>query len=197
MPGIAPADTLRKLVINYAGDGTVNEIYLSAGSVSAILTEQPDDRETCRRQKIADLIERYYTAYTVKDLDFIRTVFNPGILITKKRKHLPVKTDYRMISAEHYLRKLKYVFAANRHVIPEFKETEIRRHPQFSELYGVIIKHSWDTSTYKEAGYVFLVTDFANEDEPIVRNCTWQSESHEKMSNDEIFNLYMFNNITE
>jgi hypothetical protein len=183
MPDIAP-DTLQKIVINYTGEGIIDAIYLSMDSISAILPEESDDREKCRREKIIDFIEQYRMAHFVKDLDFIRKVFMPDKLVHQE------EIDYRLQSKAHYLRKLKFIFAANRYTVPEFKEIEIRPHPKNNELYGTVFRQYWNTSTYKDDGYIFFMIDFEKEDDPQIHIFTYH---HGKDSKDEIFNLYMFN----
>jgi hypothetical protein len=194
MHDFAADDTLQKIAINYTVDGTIDEIYVFADSFSVIMPTALEDNEKCRLEKIIDFIELYHTAHRVKDLDFIRKVFDPIILITKKRKAPPVEIpDYEKMSNAQYLRKIRYVFTMNKYVNPEFEELEIRQHPKYAKIYGVIIKQLWNTDIYKDSGYVFLMIDFENENDPKIPVCLWRPENHETLSKDEIFNLYMFN----
>jgi hypothetical protein len=191
LPNVASVgDTLHKIVINYTDAGTIDAIYLSADSVPAILTEESDDKEKCRRQQIIKFIDLYYTAYNVKDIDYISKVFKSYTSLVKG-EDFPIEIDYKMLSQMEYLRKLKYVFAANKYINPEFKEIEIRQHPQCKELYGLIIKQSWNTSIYKDTGYVFFIISFEDKNDPKIEFSIWLSENHLKQSKDEIFNLYM------
>jgi hypothetical protein len=195
MPNVTSDDTLHKIVLNYTDNGTIDEIYFSVNSISAILQEESDDKEKCRRQKIIDFIDRYYMAYSVRDLDFIRNVFESDIF-RKKRKDLPIKTiDYEMIYKEQYLRKLKFVYNMNRDINLEITEIEIRKHPKYPEIYGIVIKQKINTNIYYDVSYVFWLIDFENENDPVIHISSLYPDNMEteRMTKDKIFNRNDFN----
>jgi hypothetical protein len=203
---VALADRMLDYVVNYNANGGIEDFYVTSHSISTMISEGTEVREFTRRQRILDFIEQFRTAYNTKDLKFLNTVYGDSALIITGRviKVQPVdsniKVPYEMVdyttqTKDQYLRKMKYVFAANKYLNLEFEETEIHQHPKYPEIYGVTFLQHWNAATYKDKGYVFLMIDFADDDNPIIQIRTWQPEKYndEKLSKDEIFKVTSFN----
>jgi hypothetical protein len=189
----APDDRQQKILINYTDNGTIYDICLAVDSIPTISGKDKEDKEKCRRQKILDFIELYRTSYYTKDLNFLNAVCNPDkILFPRKvlNSELPYKRQINM----QYLQNLKYLFATTGYISMKFTDMEVRQHPKYSEIYGLTFKQTWHTAypngyVYDDAGYVFLMMDFRNENNPEIFNCTWQPEEYggKKLSTEEIF----------
>jgi hypothetical protein len=169
------------------------------------LTEGVEVQELGRRQRIQDFVEQLRTAYNTKKLDFLKMVYSDNaIIITGKvikviPKDATIKVpeeriEYVTQTKAQYIRKMKFVFEANKYINLEFQNIEIQQHPKYPELYGIVFKQRWTTSTYKDIGYVFLMMDFKDEDNPIIHIRTWQPEKYkgEDLKEIEIFGLKSF-----
>ena len=57
-----------------------------------------------------------------------------------------------------------------------FSGIELVKHSQYPEIYGVTLKQDWSSSTYSDVGYLFLMIDFRDEDNPLIKVRTWEPE---------------------
>jgi hypothetical protein len=62
-------------------------------------------------------------------------------------------------------------------------------------VYGVTLKQDWKSSMYSDKGYVFLLIDYRNEQEPIITVRTWQPQEYNgrPLAQSEIFQIGDFN----
>lgn len=128
--------------------------------------------------------EHLRTAYTTKDIDFLRQVFSDNALIivgnvvktTKGAGH--VQADSRVTYALHtkrtYLARLTKVFAANKKVDVRFTNFRILRHPTRDGIYGVSMRQRYRSDRYADDGWLFLLWDFRNPSMPLIHVRTWQ-----------------------
>lgn len=58
-------------------------------------------------------------------------------------------------------------------------------------FYGISFRIEWSTPKYSEAGYIFMLWDFHDEDHPVIHVVTWQPEyvGNNKLSAEEVFNM--------
>jgi hypothetical protein len=204
----APDDQSQFIVINYTNEGVIDDIFVSKEecTLSTVLTEGAEVREVWRRQRIADFVEQFRTAYNTKDLDFLNMMFSDKALIItgKVVKVLPnpeqkiqvpaERIEYTVQTKKQYLDKLAYLFYINKYINIQFSEFEVQQHTSNHDLYGVIVKQVWNSQYYKDAGYVFLMIDFKNESKPIIHIRTWQPEKYngQQLSKNEIFSVTSF-----
>lgn len=156
------------------------------------------------REKILHFIELYRTAYNKKDYEFIKKTLSDDALIivgrvikTKKQESDFLETSYLSdekiefikLSKNEYLKRLKNVFKRNDFVKVLFDRTNIKRHPKFDKIYGVQLKQRWHSSFYSDEGYLFLLVDFINEQEPIIHVRAWQPDKFTDGSTISIFDF--------
>ena len=156
------------------------------------------------REKILHFIEIYRTAYNKKDLQFIEETLSEDALIivghvVKVQKQTQdflgssylgdEKIEFIRLGKNEYLERLKKVFKNNDFVNTIFDEINIQRHPQFEKIYGVQLEQRWQSSFYSDEGYLFLLVDFINEDEPIIHVRAWQPE---KFTDGSTISIYDF-----
>lgn len=141
------------------------------------------------RNAIIRFLENYKTAYALKKLDYISRIFsNEALIITgtvlRSYERLDAMTvrlreniRLREQTKEDYLRNLRMCFANNEYINIQFTETLIRKGDiSCGELYGIQIKQDYYSSTYGDRGYLFLMVDLNNEEEPIIHVRAWQPE---------------------
>ena len=169
-----------------------------------IIAEGKKLEDLAYREKILHFIEIYRTAYNKKDLEFIEKTLSEDALIivgyvikTKKqdvnyleKSYLgDEKIQFIRLGKYEYLQRLKKVFSSNDFVNVEFEEINIQRHPQFDKIYGVQLKQKWQSSFYSDQGYLFLMVDFMEEEQPIIHVRAWQPE---KFADGSTINIYDF-----
>ena len=99
------------------------------------------------------------------------------------------KIEFIRLTKRQYLERLKQVFAKNDFVRILFDEINIERHPSIDKIYGVQLKQRWHSSAYSDEGYLFLMIDFIDMDEPIIHVRAWQPD---KFHDGSTINLYDF-----
>jgi len=204
-------DQYQEIVIVFTNTGVIDNIYLSmeTNRYNQLINEGADVTEYRHRQIILDFIENFRTAYNRKDIDYLNKVYSDDALIITGRvikvnnankdvskKYMNDKIiKYQKQSKTEYISKLKRVFAANSYINIKFDDIEIKRHRKYPAIYGVNLKQGWNTTRYSDVGYLFLMIDFSNEDEPQIHIRTWQPKiiGNKTLSEEEKFKLEMFN----
>ena len=142
--------------------------------------------EFIHRQIILDFVEKYRTAYNLRDLPFIRDVFSENALIIigkvvevenpSEMEHVLEEKTMELVrySKDEYLDRLASVFEKNEFLEVGYDSLEVYRHPRFPEIYGVTLLQHWNSSSYSDRGYLFLMIDFRDENKPIIHVRTWQ-----------------------
>lgn len=138
-----------------------------------------------RRRVILNYCEHFRTAYTTKDIDFLRQVFSEQALIivgnvvrTKagsEGKFMPAsRVEYNIRTKKEYISRLSKAFAANKNISVKFSDFRIMRHPTMDGIYGVVLRQQYKSDRYADDGYLFLLWDFRNESMPLIHVRTWQ-----------------------
>ena len=142
------------------------------------------ETDAASRRQILNYCEHLRTAYTSKDIDFLRQVFSDNALIivgnvvkTSKetgRVSADSRVSYALHTKRDYLARLTKVFAANRQVDVRFSNFHIMRHPTKDGIYGVSLRQRYHSDRYADDGYLFLLWDFRNAAMPLIHVRTWQ-----------------------
>lgn len=143
------------------------------------------------RQYIVDFIEEYRTAHNRKDIAFLEKVYSDDALIIVGHV-LQTKEDggdllggsalgeekikFIRQNKEQYISRLRSTFAINSFVRVIFDEIKINRHHKYPEIYGVTLKQRWNSSTYSDEGYLFVMLDFKDQQNPLIHVRSWQPE---------------------
>lgn len=141
------------------------------------------------RMAIMQFLENYQTAYALKRLDYIESVFDEdAVIITGSlvpRKTITdggdyVLTDkvvkYSRYNKQSYLRYLKQSFASKEYINLRFANNDVRKLSKGGELYAIQIYQEYYSSNYGDKGYLFLMVDLNNPDQPVIKVRTWQPD---------------------
>lgn len=142
------------------------------------------------RLTIIEFLENYKTAYALKRLDYLRTIFDDDAVIivghvaeklvatssdgrTSFKNHKFVKrTQY---SKDRYLKNLEACFRSNEFINIRFANNDVRK-AKNGEEYGIQIKQDYYSTNYGDEGYLYLQVDLNDRKEPIIKVRTWQPE---------------------
>lgn len=144
------------------------------------------------RQTIMQFLENYKTAYALKRMDYLRTIFDDDAVIivghvaermvaNSCNKDMPVsihtqkyikRTQY---SKEQYLKNLEACFRSNEFVNIRFANNDVRK-AKDGEEYGIQIKQDYYSTNYGDQGYLYLQVDLDDPQKPIIKVRTWQPE---------------------
>ena len=85
--------------------------------------------------------------------------------------------------------RLAETFRKNKFIKVKFDDIVVKRHSAKAGFYAVTLRQDWQSSTYRDNGYVFLLWEFKEGQSPVVHVRTWQPEmvGSRKLDPDEVF----------
>jgi len=144
---------------------------------------------------IINFTEQYKTAYCLKDIDFINDVFCDDALIIVGRvvKRKPDDyadklyqqlgddlIEYVTLKKGEYINRLQKQFAGKEFINIRFSDNEIDRViSKGKKVFGMQIGQYYYSSDYRDKGYLFLMFDLEDPDEPKIMVRSWQPEKAE------------------
>lgn len=141
------------------------------------------------RKILTEFLENYKTAYSLKRIDYLRSVFDDNaVIITGKVMTRPQTDDagrqylnnkYVQLTRqtkEQYLRNLERCFDSNEFINIRFAENDVVKAGVGGEVYGIQIKQDYYSSNYGDTGYLFLMVDLNDPKQPIIKVRVWQPE---------------------
>ena len=179
----------QELTIDFSPSGKICGVAIAIDMhrYDQIMAEKTSDIDYARRQIIVDFVENFRTAYNRKDIKFLTSVYSDkaliitGKVITEKPNsdidRLTLKNNkvvYIKQTKQEYLNKLSYVFKSTKFINVKFDDIDVVQHPKYDDIYGVTLKQYWNTDRYSDEGYLFLMIDFRDADNPLIQVRTWQ-----------------------
>jgi hypothetical protein len=139
------------------------------------------------RMQIATFLENYKTAFALKRLDYIQSIFDDDaiIIVGHVTKHANKKGEnqryidnemvkYTRQDKTTYLKNLEKSFNSNEFINIRFTDNEVKKMGKGGETYGIQIHQDYYSSHYGDTGYLFLMVDLNEMDAPIIKVRTWQ-----------------------
>ncbi len=138
---------------------------------------------------LATFLENYKTAYALKRLDYIESIFSEDALIITghvvKKKGTTMEGQsslsrdevrYTRHTKRDFLRKLERSFNSNQFINIRFSNNDVVKAGVGGEIYGIQIHQDYYSSNYGDTGYLFLMVDINDPENPIINIRTWQPE---------------------
>ena len=202
----------QEVVIDMEPDGTVSRVNLALQNhlYRKVMSDGAEVTDLRCRQMILDYVEQFRTAYNRKDIDFLDNVFSDDALIITgkvvKRKpgdRVAVLKEspeivYTQQSKHEYIEKLRTrVFPHNKYIHVTFTDIKVSKHPSIDGYYGVMLRQGYESSTYSDDGYLFMIWDFRDESHPQIHVRTWQpywldDKKTQRLGEDKVFNINNF-----
>ena len=138
------------------------------------------------KEVLISFLETYRTAYALERLEYLESIFSDDALIitgsvVNKLDGSPelgfktnryVKLTQRTKS--EYIRRLRNAFLNNEFINIKFANNEVMKMGEGGEIYAVQIKQDYFSSNYGDTGYLFLLVDVNNPQQPIIHVRAWQ-----------------------
>lgn len=180
------------VVFTFTRDRKIHNISFGLGNLAAddILNNKVWSEPS--RVAVMNFLENYKTAYALKRLDYIESIFDDDAVIIVgnvamvqqaerdkdgglkfNTKQILKKTKY---DKEQYLRNLKQCFNSNEFINIHFANNDVYKSATGGEVYGIQIAQDYYSTNYADRGYLFLMVDINNPNEPIIKVRTWQPE---------------------
>lgn len=186
-----------EVVLNFSKNGMINDFRISipAQRYKELLNSGDDEIDVANREQILTFVENFRTAYNKKDIQFIDNVFSEQALIIVGRvventgitSEFETQVEYLQFTKTEYVERLKNLFTLNKKISVQFEDLEIIKHPKYPEIYGVTMTQYYSSTLYSDEGYLFLLIDFKDPNEPLIHVRTWQPK--QITSEEEVFNI--------
>jgi hypothetical protein len=188
------ATFVEDIVLTFNKEQKIDNISFGLGKTAEddILNKGVWDEKS--RLAIMNFLENYKTAYALKRLDYIRSIFDDdAVIITgsvvSKANSVTNRENQSSISQEgnhiikmnrqtkdQYLTSLKRCFERNEFVNIRFSDNDVKKMGAGGESYGIQIQQDYYSSTYGDKGYLMLLVDINEPKKPLIKLRTWQPE---------------------
>ena len=146
------------------------------------------------RMAIMNFLENYKTAYALKRLDYISSVFDDdaviitGTVVRRANKTVSMENQSQISqegnliikknrqTKDEYLRNLKRCFERNEFVNIRFSNNDVIKLGTGGESYAIQIAQDYYSTTYGDKGYLMLMVDINDPEHPLIKLRTWQPE---------------------
>jgi hypothetical protein len=141
--------------------------------------------------QIIQFLENFKTAYALKRLDYLESVFADNALIIVGHvfeKAEPIDKMYNVLGEGNvkyvrltkgeYLANLKTVFNSAEFVNLQFEETRVSKINGQDKVYGIQLEQHYFSSSYTDKGYLFLMIDLRDTTKPKIYVRTWQPKKN-------------------
>ncbi|MBO4802611.1 MAG: LPP20 family lipoprotein [Bacteroidaceae bacterium] len=146
------------------------------------------------RMVIATFLENYKTAFALKRLDYIESIFDDNAVIITgsyvKQAKKTIENDkylenkevkYNKLDKATYLSNLEKCFKSNQFINVRFTDNDVSKLAG-GQTFGIQIHQDYYSSSYSDTGYLFLMVDMNNPKQPIIKVRTWQPERDPKVN---------------
>ncbi len=195
--GETEASDNQNLVFTFSQHGIITSVrsVLPHYDYQNVLDNGVNAIDSLIRLKILDFLEQFRMAYNTKNSDFLEKVYSDDALILigtvlKEKENGDFASYSRLTQSKlkivqktkrDYLDDLKNkAFKNNSFINVQFDSIRIAQHEKISALYGISCWQQWRSSGYSDKGYLFLMMDFHNVEEPIIHVRAWQPNAFEE-----------------
>ncbi len=192
----------RELTISLNKNGVITGVrpaWELQEDVSKIMFSPGGVADTRQRREILKWVEDFRCYYNEKNIKALNQVYSDdaliitGSVVTQRSNHgdsgvrLDENIIYTVQSKKQYLDKLTKIFNNNRRVNVEFDHISVVMHGAKPNIYGVTLHQKWQTSSYSDEGWLFLLWDFNDPEKPQIHVRTWQP--NQVVAKDGVFTL--------
>lgn len=173
------------IVFTFNEKGLVSNLTFSLGkAATSDICSHSNWTEEARLILVA-FLENYKTAYALKRLDYISSIFDNDALIITGRVVRSVGMDrseygsnryvrFTQQNKETYIRNLSRVFASQEYINIQFSDSEVVKLGKGDQLFGIKIRQEYFSTTYSDVGYLFVLVDLSDYQAPVIHVRTWQ-----------------------
>ncbi len=175
---------VENIVFTFNRDKKICDLSFSLGkeTVQGIVGQTGWSEEA--RIILISFLENYKTAYALKRLDYISSIFDDDALIITGRvlKNVKGPNEYsnnRYVtltrqSKANYIKNLSRVFASQEYINLQFSDCEVMKLGKGEQLFGIKIRQEYFSTTYSDSGYLFILVDLRDYLKPVIHVRTWQ-----------------------
>jgi hypothetical protein len=179
------------LVLDFTESGKLNDLNVSItdGLYQRFVKESDFGKDWQNRQDIIKFIEKYRMAYLTRDIETVDMMYAEEALVIigrrierRQLKDMGVKYErlgnepeyeYIKMNKAEFIKRQRQIFTAQQDIFLDFGSFDIIKKLNAEGVYGVQMRQSYNSSTYSDEGYLFLMIDFEQKD-PLIYVRAWQ-----------------------
>ena len=177
------------VVFVFEQDGKISSINFALESATVQEIVSKSKWSDGMKMSLITFLENYKTAFALKRLEYISSIFSDDALIITGRKvrKANVENGLRLNQADfeynrqtktEYIDNLSRSFNSKEYINLKFSNIEVIKFSKgFNEnLFSIQIKQDYYSSNYGDTGYLFLQVDINDYQKPVIHIRTWQPE---------------------
>lgn len=179
------------VIFYFDKDGKICNITFGLGDAAETDILYKGVWDESARNAIMEFLENYKTAYALKRLDYIETIFDDDavIIVANVASRMEVREKDGILSMkgnqvirhnrytkDQYLKNLKRCFDSNEFINIRFANNDVLKMGKGGETYAIQISQDYYSSSYGDKGFLFLMVDMNEPKRPLIRLRTWQAE---------------------
>ena len=148
---------------------------------------------------LVNFLEDYQTAYALKRYDYLESIFSDdalfivGHVLQKNNDELKDIKQFNLPEEEvellrmdknSYFERLSNVFKSQEYINIRFAETDFQRqmvsaddeNSEGEDIFGVRLLQEYQSTTYGDVGYLFLMVDLRDSKRPVIHVRAWQPD---------------------
>lgn len=148
---------------------------------------------------LINFLEDYQTAYVLKRYDYLESIFSDdalfivGHVLQKNKDELKDIKQFKLPEEEiellrmdknTYFERLSKVFKSQEYINIRFTETDFQRqmvsaddeNSEGEDIFGVRLLQEYQSTTYGDVGYLFLMVDLRDTKRPVIHVRAWQPD---------------------
>ncbi|MBE0650044.1 MAG: LPP20 family lipoprotein [Bacteroidales bacterium] len=181
------------VVFTFNEDRMIDDISfaISDNTIYDITSHSKNFGSVRDKYTLIKFLENYKTAYCLKRLNYINSIFSDNALIivgTVLKRSQPIDGMYQNLGSEavkyqrftkkEYIERLKSVFNSNEFINIDFDETSVKKVNGDRKIYGIQIAQHYYSTDYSDFGYLFLMIDLKDSLKPMIYVRTWQPKKN-------------------
>lgn len=160
---------------------------INNNTISGITRHSKNFGSVRDKYTLIKFMENYKTAYCLKRLNYINSIFSDNALIIvgtalKRSQRIDgmyqnlgsQAVKYQRFTKKEYMERLKSVFSSNEFINIDFDETAVKKVNGNRKIYGVQLAQQYYSTNYSDFGYLFLMIDLKDSLKPTIYVRTWQ-----------------------
>ena len=179
---------IENVVFTLNEQGLVDGVQFALDEISAKDIMANTEASESSRLTLLNFMENYKTAFSLKNADYIESIFADNAIIITGR--VLKKTDmvdsrqlilndnvkYTQQTKAQYISRLRDSFARKEWINIDFGNTEFKL-GNSDNIYAIRLLQDYSSSNYGDRGYLFLLIDNTNPEQPLIRVRAWQAET--------------------
>lgn len=175
------------VVFTINAEGKVDNISFGLGDVATadIMAKKVWSEEV--RCMIVNFLEVYKTAFALKRIDYIESIFDDNaVIITGRVLMRKNDGDADRYATNRYVQRTRYTkaeymghlrasFKSKEYINIRFAHTMVQK-AQGKDVFGIQLKQDYYSSNYGDSGYLYLQVDMTDPAQPVIKVRTWQDQ---------------------